>query len=98
MSDGLARMPGHRSAPSGDRGEGGVLSDMLPFLPDNYDAAMPLYVSMALLFIVISRAARRKRKVRLRARDNAARMRKHTVHSVGSGPKMGRSDGHWGDG
>lgn len=101
MSDGLERMPGFRAAPTGELREGGsLLTDLLPFLPPDYDAAMPLYVSMGLLFVVISRVARRKQKVRLRQRSKqrseAARQPLRRV--IGAGPRLRPNDGHWGDG
>ena len=103
MSDGLARMPGHRAAPDAQASEPGALAELLPFLPNDYEAAMPLYISMALLFIVISRAARRRTKVRMRQKtlrmqhDQKQAVSRRGMQSVGA-PGMRPHDGHWGDG
>ncbi len=102
MSDGLTRMPGHRTAPDPVVQEGGILADFLPFLPTDYEAAMPLYISMALLFIVISRAARRKSKTRLRQtsprRENGQVPVAQRKVVTTSARRLRPHDGHWGDG
>ena len=101
MSDGLARMPGYRIVDASGAQEPPVLLEMFPFLPSDYATAVPLYISMALLFIVISRAARRKAKGRIRPRrpngeTGIVAVRQETP-AVGT-PGLRRSDGHWGDG
>ena len=105
MSDGLTRMPGHRTVPTSEVRETSLVTDIMPFLPDGYEAAMPLYISMALLFIVVSRAARRKPKTRLRPkRPKATPVQQQgtpaqqPVQVVGVARHMRRNDGYWGNG
>ena len=98
MSDGLTRMPGHRTVPTNEVRETSLMTDILPFLPDGYEAAMPLYISMALLFIVVSRAARRKPKTRLRPKRPKTTPAQQPVQAVGVARHMRRNDGYWGNG
>ncbi len=101
MSEGLARMPGHRSVEGSARETDGLL-ELLPFLPTDYQAAVPLYISMALLFIVVSRAARRKTRVRLRDAPRNPASRGQPVARRRAEPAVTRRfrphEGHWGDG
>ena len=100
MSDGLARMPGHRSVEDAARQSDGIL-ELLPFLPTDYQSAMPLYISMALLFIVISRAARRRNKVLRSGRRAVGRRRAGTPRQAASaarGRVLRPNDGYWGNG
>ena len=101
MSDGLARMPGHRSVEGGAQETDKVL-ELLPFLPTDYQAAVPLYISMALLFIVVSRAARRQSRARLRERPrksaaNTPPAVQRRVEPVAM-RRLRPHEGHWGDG
>ena len=63
MDPKLDSFPGHR-VPASQVEETSVLQEMMPFLPDAFDDAVPLYVTIGLLIVVISRAARRKMKAR----------------------------------
>ena len=101
MSEGLARLPGHRSVEGAARETDGLL-EILPFLPTDYQAAVPLYISMALLFIVVSRAARRKTKVRLRKRPRKRKADRAPVARRKAQPvethRLRPHQGYWGDG
>lgn len=101
MSDGLARMPGHRAVESSPQ-ETDKLLEILPFLPTDYQAAVPLYISMALLFIVVSRAARRQKRRTTRRRAHPPQDQHQPVARRRVTPtnvrRLRPHDGHWGDG
>jgi len=97
MEPKLDSFPGHR-VPAGQEEQTSVLQDMLPFLPDAFDDALPLYVTIGLLVVVISRAARRKMKPRpYTPPSHEVLVRRSMAQTLGSNPELGAYGGYWGD-
>ena len=90
-------LPGHRYAPGADPESQSMAADMTNTIMISLDGVMPLYVTMGLLFVVVSRAARRQyRRERRRARARALAQMRAESAPVETG-YMATTSGHWGD-
>jgi hypothetical protein len=100
MSSSLQNLPGHRMAPDADQGS--LLLELFPFLPDAFTGPMPIYVTIGLLYVVISRAERKRRRRKQRENGPAVpsteALIRPELQTVGINPRLGAHGGHWGDG
>ncbi|MEM9343062.1 MAG: hypothetical protein AAGA87_08460 [Pseudomonadota bacterium] len=98
MDSKLDSFAGHRVPAGKEEQQASLLQEMLPFLPDAFDDALPLYVTIGLLMIVVSRAARRKMKARpYTPPSHEVLVRRSVAQSLGSNPELGAYGGYWGD-
>ena len=100
MSSTLQNLPGHRVAP--DAEQGSLLLEIFPFLPEAFTGPAPIYVVIGLLYVVISRAERRRRREKQRQQgylspSTEAQIRPE-MQTIGINPRLGAHGGHWGDG
>ncbi len=85
-----------------DADQGSLLLELFPFLPEAATGPVPIYVTIGLLYVVISRAERRRRREKQRQQGYLGPSTEVQVQpegqSVGINPRLGSHGGHWGDG